>query len=63
MVTMSLLAEASENQLVMAAWAFPLISAALFTFSAFVAWSYRDVSNRHAAKPDPEHDDEHAAHH
>lgn len=63
MVTMSLLAEASENHLVMAAWAFPLIAASLFTFAGFVAWSYRDVSNRHSAKPEAEHDDEHSAHH
>lgn len=39
-------------ELVMPAWAFPLIAACVFTFMGFVVWSFRDVANRHSHKTD-----------
>lgn len=46
----ALLAEAAPAQLVLPAWAFPAIAAAVFVILAFVTWSYRDVANRHSDK-------------
>ena len=46
----ALLAEEAPAQLVLPAWAFPAIAAAVFILLAFVTWSYRDVANRHSDK-------------
>lgn len=48
-LTGAVLAETEElAPLILPIWAFPLIAALAFLFFAFVTWSYRDVSNRHA---------------
>jgi hypothetical protein len=39
-----------ETELPIPAIAFPLIALCVFTLLGFVAWSYRDVANRHAGK-------------
>lgn len=47
-----------ETELPIPAIVFPLIAICVFTLLGFVAWSYRDVANRHAgkgAKPHTEH--------
>lgn len=40
-----------ETQLVLPPIVFPLIAICVFTLLGFVAWSYRDVANRHNGKP------------
>lgn len=53
--------------LIMPIWAFPLIAAALFAVSMFVAFTYRDVYNRHSdktgASPSDDGHDAHGSHH
>lgn len=61
----TLAAEEAPAQLIMPAWAFPLIFAILFLVLALISWSFRDVANRHAdrepfpADPHDTHGDEH----
>ncbi len=43
-------AEEHAAPLVMPNWAFPLIAFIVFLFMGIVAWSFRDVANRHAHK-------------
>jgi len=44
-----------EQQLVAPAVIFPVIALSVFTLLGFVAWSYRDVANRHAGKGSKPH--------
>ena len=39
-----------ENQLPVPSVVFPLIAIGVFALLGLVAWSYRDVANRHAGK-------------
>ena len=41
-----------EQQLPVPSVIFPLIAIGVFALLGLVAWSYRDVSNRHAGKAD-----------
>lgn len=59
----TLAAEAAPNQLIFPAWVFPLISAIVFIFLAFVLYSFRDVANRHSQKTDRTGSTGHAADH
>lgn len=66
---MLLLAVAASEEaapLVMPNWAFPLIAFIVFLIMGIVAWSFRDVANRHAHKThtaDAHHGaNEHAGH-
>ena len=43
-------AEEAPAPLLLPAWAFALIAAAIFVLLGFVTWSYRDVANRHSDK-------------
>jgi hypothetical protein len=57
----ALAAEEAPAELFMPAWAFPLIVAIAFVVLAFVSWSFRDVSNRHADRePFPADPHDHA---
>jgi protein-S-isoprenylcysteine O-methyltransferase Ste14 len=50
---MSLLLTAVEHDLVelpMPTWAYGVVALVIFFVLAIVIWSFRDVSNRHAAK-------------
>ncbi len=46
----ALLAAEAPAPLIMPAWAFPAISAAVFLILGLVTWSWRDVANRHSDK-------------
>ncbi len=48
----SLAAPEELAQLVMPAWAFPLIAAIVFLLLGVISWSYREVAHRHADKTD-----------
>ena len=50
LVPLVIAAEAT-NPLPVPNFVFPLIAASVFTLLGFVAWSYRDVANRHTGKP------------
>jgi hypothetical protein len=51
-IFISVLASSEElAPLVLPATAFPIIAAVVFTTLGFVTWSFRDVANRHVAKP------------
>ncbi|MCS0499165.1 hypothetical protein [Protaetiibacter mangrovi] len=52
------IAEEEPAPLIAPPWVFALIAAAVFIVLAFVTYSYRDVSNRHADKV-AAHDDAH----
>lgn len=41
-----------EQELPVSSFVFPLIAAGVFTLLGLVAFSYRDVANRHAGKAD-----------
>jgi hypothetical protein len=44
------LAAVEANALPVSSVVFPLIAAGIFTLLGLVAWSYRDVANRHSNK-------------
>lgn len=44
-----------EQQLIAPAVIFPIIALSVFTLLGFIAWSYRDVANRHAGKASRAH--------
>ena len=46
----TIMASYHEQELVAPAVIFPVIALSVFTLLGFVAWSYRDVANRHAGK-------------
>jgi len=51
-IFLNVLASSEElAPLVLPVYAFPLIAGVVLTTLAFVTWSFRDVSNRHVAKP------------
>lgn len=41
-----------EQPLPVSSFVFPLIAAGVFALLGVVTWSYRDVANRHAGKPE-----------
>ncbi|EAR25474.1 hypothetical protein A20C1_04386 [marine actinobacterium PHSC20C1] len=62
-IFLNVLAESEElAPLIMPATAFPIIAAVVFTTLGFVAWSFRDIANRHVAKPSQAGDAHGAAH-
>ncbi|WP_349897111.1 hypothetical protein [Parafrigoribacterium soli] len=44
----SVVAAATETQLVAPTWVFPIVAASAFIALGFITWSYRDVANRHS---------------
>jgi hypothetical protein len=40
-----------EQQLPVPSVVFPIVALSVFALLGFVAWSYRDVANRHNGKP------------
>jgi hypothetical protein len=62
-IFLSVVASSEElAPLIMPALAFPLIAAVVFTTLGFVTWSFRDVANRHVAKPSKAGDAHDAGH-
>lgn len=49
---LALLAEAEHVSLPIPTWAYGVIALVAFLVLAFVLWSFRDVSNRHALQGD-----------
>jgi hypothetical protein len=43
-------AEETQHALIFPNWVFPIIAASVFTVLGFVAYSFRDVANRHSQK-------------
>ena len=51
-IFLNVLASSEElAPLILPAIAFPIIAVVVFTTLGFVTWSFRDVANRHVAKP------------
>lgn len=48
-----------QPELLLPVWVYGVIALAIFAALAFVAWTYRDVANRHNHKPEP-HATEHS---
>ena len=46
----SIMATYHEQELIAPAVIFPIIALSVFTLLGFVAWSFRDVANRHTGK-------------
>ena len=46
----SIMAGYHEQELIAPAVIFPVVALSVFTLLGFVAWSYRDVANRHRGK-------------
>ena len=55
-------AEEHAAPLIMPNWAFPLVAFIVFVTLGFVAWSFRDVANRHAGRVANGGNHDHAAH-
>lgn len=61
MLLLAVAAAEEHAPLVMPNWAFALTAFVIFLVLGLVAWSFRDVANRHAGRLHPG-SDEHAGH-